>query len=365
MAASSPVLSNNSSETRSTLPVNNGSLTPQRSTPIDAPKNLRGLNKPKCIKCGNVARSRCPYQSCKSCCAKAQNPCHIHVLRPNATFPDKAPPSSSPLFDQPSTDKSPASSSSRMASFRQLSSTFAQFRGIQVSSRGRRPLSRKDAIAINAWRFSKLKEYTERNLEAENEAFDRYMQNVSLLDEAFSPSPLSDGLMGEDENRKEILTMKARLRSSAQREDSCRERLRNLVNQGLDRMKAESCDEGGSPCDDDVDDHVEIKKPKKVDKWRAERAEAVDDLIVKLNKARSKDDLQSCLEMKLQLFDPNVNGKCSSHSSEAVRPSCEENAAGSSSRFSLAKLWNSIEVDQECLANIDTQFSSLGEVENL
>ncbi|GAB2221547.1 hypothetical protein Droror1_Dr00012731 [Drosera rotundifolia] len=38
----------------------------------------RGLNKPKCIKCSNVARSRCPYQSCKSCCSKAQNPCHIH-----------------------------------------------------------------------------------------------------------------------------------------------------------------------------------------------------------------------------------------------------------------------------------------------
>ncbi|KAK1261868.1 hypothetical protein QJS04_geneDACA008712 [Acorus gramineus] len=58
MATASPMLCNNSNETGSTLPVNNGSLMPQQSILIDTPRqNLHGLNKPKCIKCGNVARS--------------------------------------------------------------------------------------------------------------------------------------------------------------------------------------------------------------------------------------------------------------------------------------------------------------------
>lgn len=39
----------------------------------------------------------------------------------------------------------------------------------------------QNAAAINVWRFSKLKEYKEENIEVENEAFDRYMQNVDLL----------------------------------------------------------------------------------------------------------------------------------------------------------------------------------------
>ncbi|OEL32130.1 putative pectinesterase/pectinesterase inhibitor 24 [Dichanthelium oligosanthes] len=63
----------------------NGNGTPQKPPPVpaaafDMPKpNLRGLNKPKCIQCGNAARSRCPFQCCKACCYKAQNPCHIHA----------------------------------------------------------------------------------------------------------------------------------------------------------------------------------------------------------------------------------------------------------------------------------------------
>ncbi|KAJ6695917.1 ELECTRON CARRIER/IRON ION-BINDING PROTEIN [Salix koriyanagi] len=77
MAASSPVMSNNSSETGQTSISTAAGGTTSFSAP---PKTLRGLNKPKCIQCGNVARSRCPYQSCKSCCSRAQNPCHIHGM---------------------------------------------------------------------------------------------------------------------------------------------------------------------------------------------------------------------------------------------------------------------------------------------
>jgi hypothetical protein len=64
MAASSPASSGKAaSDSSAPAPaVANGNGTPQKPTSgpgFDMPKpNLRGLNKPKCIQCGNVARSR-------------------------------------------------------------------------------------------------------------------------------------------------------------------------------------------------------------------------------------------------------------------------------------------------------------------
>ncbi|URD86802.1 hypothetical protein MUK42_28173 [Musa troglodytarum] len=79
MASSSPVSISKIGDSIIAITATNGDTTPQQPGSYELPKpSLRGLNKPKCIKCGNVARSRCPFQSCKSCCAKAENPCHIH-----------------------------------------------------------------------------------------------------------------------------------------------------------------------------------------------------------------------------------------------------------------------------------------------
>ncbi|XP_057512376.1 uncharacterized protein LOC130794478 [Actinidia eriantha] len=185
MASSSPAISSNADSPSLSSSAATTTVTASIAA-TNASKNLRGLNKPKCIKCGNVARSRCPYQSCKSCCAKAQNPCHIHVLKANATFPDKTPSSSSTLFDHPSTEASPSGNSQRFTSLRQLSNNFSQFNNLQSPLRSRKPLTRKEAAVINEWRFLKLKEFREANIEVENEAFDRYMQNVSLLDEVLA-----------------------------------------------------------------------------------------------------------------------------------------------------------------------------------
>ncbi|KAK6919438.1 hypothetical protein RJ641_015342 [Dillenia turbinata] len=79
-----------------------------------------------------------------------------------------------------------AMTSIRASSLRQLSNNFAQFNSVQVPFRSKKPLTKKDAATINEWRFSKLKEFRERNVEAENEAFDRYMRNISLLEAVFS-----------------------------------------------------------------------------------------------------------------------------------------------------------------------------------
>ncbi|KAM7257165.1 hypothetical protein ACFE04_012906 [Oxalis oulophora] len=106
------------------------------------PKSLRGQNKPKCIQCGNVARSRCPYMSCQNCCAKAQNPCHIHVLKANATS-DKTPTPSIPLFDAQKTEVTPPGTSQRVHSVRQhYLKNLTQFNNVQ-SVRARKPLTIK------------------------------------------------------------------------------------------------------------------------------------------------------------------------------------------------------------------------------
>ncbi|KAK9266910.1 hypothetical protein L1049_027169 [Liquidambar formosana] len=344
----------------------------QRSDP---PKTLRGLNKPKCIKCGNVARSRCPYQSCKSCCAKAQNPCHIHVLKANATFSDKTPSSSSPLFDQQSTEVSPSGTSHRVASFRHLSSTFAQFNNVQIPLRSRKPLTRKDAAAINEWRFSKLKEYRDRNIEAENEAFDRYMQKITLLEDVFSAESTLEGSTGNGppisdmnptsvENNTGIIIsgLKVNLRSNPVRNYNSRNRLRVIVDRGLRKLQKCEVDNAST----EPDDQNELIKKPKIDKtWRDERASALSDLIDKLNKSRNVEDLKSCLEMKSQIF--NRHPKISQADTEHVEISKEQQTAAlrRESEISLTKLFSTAEIDQETLDRIDAHFSSLGQIEDL
>ncbi|KAK1286858.1 hypothetical protein QJS10_CPB20g01332 [Acorus calamus] len=274
MATSSPMLCNNSNETGSTLPVNNGSLTPQRSILIDTPRqNLRGLNKPKCIKCGNVARS-----SMHSLDVPVDELQFLYQLRSSDSYVDY-------VGVHISHARAAVQKLRILATFMVIlfQDGFTKFVHVTMAVLGQIFIevyfisaTFQIAIAVNAWRFSKLKEYTEGNLKAETEEFERYMQNVSLLDEVFSPNLFLDGLMRdrlpaagdsscneEDENIKAILTMKARLKSSAERIDSYRGIIKGIVSQGLNRMKVESYDEGDSPYNDDVDDCVDHKRPKK------------------------------------------------------------------------------------------------------
>ncbi|XP_031482082.1 uncharacterized protein LOC116252139 [Nymphaea colorata] len=291
---------------------------PQGNTDVPKPKtktSLRGLNKPKCSKCGNVARSRCPYQCCKSCCSKAQNPCTIHVLRPNANFSDKLPTSSSPLFGQSITDVS-SLSSSRLTSLRQASSNLAHLGGAHVALRARKPLSRKEAAIINNWRFSKLREHKERNIEAEDEAFDRYVQNVSLLEETFGVNSSLEALTPEGEpmllsccpdgldQDRVVSALKARLRSKPERADKHRERIRGLVNIGLENLKKRETDGR----DMDRVDPGALGGTRELDshdsgcRQRFECFSAITDLLDKMSKVRSKEDLKLCTDLKLQLF---------------------------------------------------------------
>ncbi|KAA8525947.1 hypothetical protein F0562_007953 [Nyssa sinensis] len=376
MAASSPALSNNSSTTTPTPAITTPATITTPTT--NASKNLRGLNKPKCIKCGNVARSRCPYQSCKSCCAKAQNPCHIHVLKANATFPDKLPASGSPLFDQQSTEVSSSGNSLRVSSIRHLSNNFAQFNNLQSPLRSRKPLTRKDAAVINEWRFLKLKEYKDRNIEAENEAFDRYMQNIYLMEEVFSVNsttegstkvefPISNPNLSSAEDSAEVMTLglKLKLKSNPIRTENLRKRVQEIVDQGLKKLRKVEIDSGGNELNE-ADDL--IKSPKKPKCCREERASTLSDLIDKLNKARNEEDLKSCMELKSQLFSRRTN--TSQEETEDIviskqQPTPSDLSAKLQSSYSPTKWCSTTTIDQDALNRIDVHFSSLEEIEDL
>ncbi|KAL1556302.1 hypothetical protein AAHA92_11947 [Salvia divinorum] len=313
MATSSPVKSNSG------------------ATDVSAPpssKSLRGLNKPKCIKCGNVARSRCPYQSCKNCCAKAQNPCHIHVLKGNSSFPDKLPSTSSPLFDQQSSDASHSGSFHRL---RQLSNNFAQFSNVQTPFRSKKPLTKKDAEVINEWRFKKLKEFRDINIEAESASFDRYMQNVGLLEEVF----------------------RLKLRSNAATTDNLRKRIQHIVDQGLKKI---------GKLGDVSDTEGEERTAKMIKSSQGERATALADLIDKLNRAQNEDELKACREMASQVVQWNT--KKSEGETEGEREN-DDSCITQESRFLSPKWVNPLTIDQEALSRIDAQFSSLEEVQDL
>lgn len=344
MSAPSPAQSTKVGESLIENVAVNGNL---KSIIFDTPKqNLRGLNKPKCSKCGNVARSRCPFQSCKSCCAKAQNPCPIHVLKQNGTLPDKPSASTVPSLEPQSTDAPSGGASWRLTSLRQLSTTVAN------SLRARKALTRKDAANINNWRFSKLREHINRDIEAESEAFERYLRNVSLLEEAFSTTGESPFQAPPGKNIENLVTsMKVKLKYNPRRADAIKKRTRNVVNENLKTLKERKV--SASVNDDELDAYRDLKRPMKLDENLTEKIFETDVLIDKLNKARNKDDLAECMEMKSHLL-----GHSGSVGEEAQAVIADAFDRASDLSFAPTKLCTVVHLNQEVISEIDGQISS-------
>ncbi|KAL6536532.1 hypothetical protein OROGR_001747 [Orobanche gracilis] len=360
MAASSPAKSNNGA----TDAAADAAQTPSSS---NVSKSLRGLNKPKCFQCGNVARSRCPYQSCKNCCARAQNPCLIHVLKGNSSFPDKPPSSSSPLFDQQSTE---ASHSGNFHRLRQLSSNFAQFSNLQTPFRSRKPLTKKDAQIINEWRFLKLKEFQDRNIETETEAFDRYVQNVGLLEEIFLVNSVADdhnqdgqpparNSSFDGDNAERVQVLKLNLGSNPVGIDNLRKLVQYIVDQGLMKLgNAELVDGTSDPEGFGI-------MTKKIKSLPGEGAIALSDLNDKLNKAINEDDLKACREAASEMFNWKTR-RSLAEAAEILVSSQKDPKCDSSIQQQFYKNWvTPSTVDHEVLCRIDGQFSSLEEIEDL
>ncbi|KAL9249689.1 hypothetical protein AKJ16_DCAP01147 [Drosera capensis] len=322
----------------------------------------RGLNKPRCIKCGNVARSRCPYQSCKSCCSKAQNPCHIHVLKPNATLADRSASNATP--EQQTNEAPSPGPPQKVGSLRQLSTNFAQFNNVNIPVRTRKPLTRKDAVAINEWRFSKLKEYKESQIKAENEAFDRYMQNTHLLEEVFTPSSKDGVVSNPPASLKDMmdttLLLKAKLRSNPSRTTNLRKRIKQCVNQGLKKLKKQNSEYGISELHDGAELDQALKSAVKELDGKSLTYQELND---KLNKARNQEDLKSCL----QILSSLTSSRNEAEKSVALAEQIDKNIAGGEhvTDTSILKLVKVREVDQDTINSMDVYFSSLEEIEDL
>ncbi|XP_074264724.1 uncharacterized protein LOC141587181 [Silene latifolia] len=370
-AASSPAISNNGSETTADSGGKTAAVPSVLLQRSDPSKNLRGLNKPKCITCGNVARSRCPFQCCKSCCSKAQNPCHIHVLKPNATLADRgATANSAPPEQRPNEGAAPLPPA-KVTSIRQLSNTFSQFNNVHTPARSRKPLSMKEALVINEWRFAKLKEYKESNIEAENDAFDRYMQNINLLEEVFdvnserleNNSQLSNLPTTSGEKADIVSEMKAKLRSNPGRINTFKKRTRQTVDQGLRNLQFYESNDGSGNLDNEDD-----PTPKAAKNWWAGNMSSLTALNEKLNRAQTVEDIKRCIQVRAKnkgqaKLTSQKETECTDISKEMIIP--KETSVSRVSEKPLLKFVRATEIDQNSLNGMEFYFSSREEIEDL
>lgn len=374
MASSSPPVPSNTTADNANSNRASAPITTAISPSINSSRNLRGLNKPKCIKCGNVARSRCPYQSCKNCCAKAQNPCHIHVLKGSTSFPDKAPAATgSPSSEQQPNDVSPSGNSHRVTSVRQLSSNFSQFNNLQNPIRSRKPLTRKEAGEINEWRYQKVQEYKDMNIDIENEAFDRYMRNVSLLEEVFNVESTTDGPIedggsptsklnttsAEEERQVEIAEIKSILRSDPTRAENFRNRMQLAVDEALKKLQKSEAHDGGAESSEQ-DEFVGSPEKKKF------RSEELAALIDKINKARNEEDLKVCIEMKDQLFGKHTETTQADSENVAIPMPLESDDVVKPQFADPPLKWFTVKpADPEEIERMNKLFDSLEDIEEL
>lgn len=171
------------------------------------------------------------------------------------------------------------------------------------------------------------------------------MSNVNLLEEAFSftsvpEEEVSKAAASERNNEERIVSqMKLRLRSNSARTESFKKQIAETVKAGL--LKLQKPGFGSSS-----DDQDEIQRRIKRKKWQ-EKCSAMNDIIDKLNKARTKEDLKSCLEMKSKLY-----GQVSS------------NAASEKNKV-LPGIVRKVEISEEALHKIGENLQSFDRVETL
>ena len=205
----------------------------------------------------------------------------------------------------------------------------------------------------------------------ENEAFDRYMQNISLLEELFSAKPIPeeitedgssvsnhDSTYREDGTGATTSGLKLKLRSEPVRSNNFRKRVKQIVDQGLYKLQKCELDES---LNEPKDQNELDKGPKSTKDLWAERSSDLSDLIDKLNKARNEEDLKSCLEVKSQLFGQSVND------SEKLKDQSGNNNLETTkeSNYLLPKSITSVQIDQETLRIVDAHFTSLQHIGDL
>lgn len=194
-----------------------------------------------------------------------------------------------------------------------------------------------------------MKEYKDKNIEIENEAFDRYLLNIRLLEEVFAVNPkLGEPVSTEDElegkNESVISELKMKLRADPIRSENIRDRMGFIIHGGLRKLKNET---------PTGNEEAELaNRPKKA------RYSSLLELNKKLSNARTAEDLKSCQLLKDQLFSrPDMLSEQSEH--------FENNKPEQKFGSSLLKWFGPVAINQEALSHIDAQFSSLKQIEHL
>ncbi|GJU91463.1 hypothetical protein Tco_1303886 [Tanacetum coccineum] len=277
-----------------------------------------------------MASTRCPFNACQ-------------VLKGSSPVSDKVPVSSPALVNQHSNERPLSGNAHRYA--RQLYAAY-----LQSSACARKlPLTIQEADEINEWRFSNLKEYKDRNIEIENEAFDRYLRNIALLEEVFavrskSEEPAKDDPEGKGEMW--ISNLKMKLRADPIGTENFRDRMRFIINNALRKLKSETPTGNEEP--------ELVCRPKKA------RHSYLVELNKKLSNARTDEDMKSCKLLKSQLFS-----RSESKGEQSENINTPDQQPKQSSESSRKNWFSPITIDQGALSHIDAQLSALETIEHL
>lgn len=207
----------------------------------------------------------------------------------------------------------------------------------------------------------KLKEHMQGDIDAENEAYDRYTRNIGLLEETFY---LTEDAAGEheteatsSEERMEIMVSEAkvRLKSDCANADGFKERIAIVLDQKLKELQEKhSAYEDDNSSDQNIDGHRKLVKLSI--KQQMARNAKTNELLARLTKAQSEDDLKPCLDT--QLFEKENASSCMDASQ---KPSDQELTAATAPSYSFPKLTTRLEVDENMVSKIN-ELSSLSQV---
>ncbi|MCO5598053.1 hypothetical protein L7F22_052143 [Adiantum nelumboides] len=267
------------------------------------------LNFAKDPKLAKYVTKWCPFHSCKGCCVKAKNPCHIHVLKPAPAgdavqgLPEK--PTTHPVVSTTVSQHHHPNDSLRLRTFKSS--------GI---------ITRKDATLINNFRFQKLKEYIEGIFEIEDLAFDRYLWNIRLLEVIFGGGAQDfQGPYSKDHSMIEVYSesgkftnggfnaspfaagLQVRLRSNSQRKEAQRQKLKRLIDRGLQRLIKGDQGDGMLDNEDIYSIYSDVRRDMKRIKVQTvegkERLRKMDlfvSITEKVKQVESNEDFNSCLK---------------------------------------------------------------------
>jgi len=225
----------------------------------------------------------------------------------------------------------------------------------------------------------KLKEHMQGDIDAENEAYERYTQNVGLLEETFCPmedaanESEAEATSSSEEERMDLLVSEAkvRLKSDNENADSFKERVATILDEKLkklqERQSAYDYEDDKPPSDQDQDDHTTPVKFSA--KQKMERAAKFNELLGRMTRARSEDDLKPCRDLIEQLFGKENGGSMDDSNRMETELSGQESitvaAAAAAQPYFFPKLCTRIEVGEDFAYTVNAEFSSLSEVAQL